>query len=694
MIAEVIPYTLIFKNPGGTSRGILKTKDTWILKIQDVGRTGFGEVAMFRGLSYDDKPEFEQKLVELKNSIESGKELAQLVQEYIEWPSIRFGIEQAFASLVNEDPFNLIDSGFIKHKNPIAINGLVWMGDFEFMKSQIEEKIRKGFHCLKLKIGAINFDSEVELIENIRSSYSEKEIEIRVDANGAFHKNNALEKLKRLAKLQIHSIEQPIRQGQLEEMSILCSQTPLPIALDEELIGINHYDQKVELLSRIRPQYIILKPSLLGGWKSCDEWIEIAERLSINWWITSALESNIGLNAIAQYVSSKGTDMLQGLGTGELFINNFDSPLKVDAGSLMYCSDRIWNLDLLDRPKFHKSFTINGMSPRAFLNSNFKSDRLKAFQEELANFNSIPKFTFQTSGTTGEPTQIDFSLEQIKASALITHKTFNLFEGAIVGNALPLQYVASKMMLYRSIICGYALHIIEPDFDELVFNKLPDCIDFLPLVPIQVEKVLNFRDSTFDHIKTVLIGGANVSIKLKNRILNENLKTLFFESYGSTETLTHVAIKAIVEGETSFKGVEGVTFSSENGCLLIHAKHIQPNAIVTNDLVELTAHNSFYWLGRSDNVINSGGIKIIPEQLEEKLSVFLDSSFFIAAEPSELLGQHVILVVESAKLVDIEWSMTNLSKYEIPKKIYCIPQFDRTESGKILRTECLKRILV
>jgi len=215
------------------------------------------------------------------------------------------------------------------------------------MKSQIDEKLLKGFHCIKLKIGAINFEREIELIESIRKSFSEKEVEIRVDANGAFSLIDAKLKLKRLFDFKIHSIEQPIKQGQIEEMRKLCSETQLPIALDEELIGINYFQDKVDLLVNIKPQFIILKPSLLGGWNSCDEWIDIAESLNIGWWITSALESNIGLNAIAQYVATKQSKMPQGLGTGELFTNNVTSPLEVKNGSLYYNSNFNWDLKVL-----------------------------------------------------------------------------------------------------------------------------------------------------------------------------------------------------------------------------------------------------------------------------------------------------------------------------------------------------------
>ena len=230
----------------------------------------------------------------------------------------------------------LFPSEFTQGNDSIEINGLVWMGKSDFMRKQIIEKIEAGFSCIKLKIGAIDFDKEIELIKSIRKEFSEKDIEIRVDANGAFAVDNALEKLKILSEYGLHSIEQPIKQGQLEEMTRLCKQTPLPIALDEELISVNKFDKKRTLLQTIKPQYIILKPSLTGGFKASEEWIKIAQQNDIGWWITSALESNIGLNAIAQWTYTLGNKMPQGLGTGQLYKNNFDSPLYIKNGQLNF----------------------------------------------------------------------------------------------------------------------------------------------------------------------------------------------------------------------------------------------------------------------------------------------------------------------------------------------------------------------
>jgi len=240
----------------------------------------------------------------------------------------------------------LFYSEFTKGKQSIPINGLVWMGDKEFMKRQIKEKLAAGFSCIKMKIGAIDFETEIDLLKSIRKEFSATEIELRVDANGGFTPKNALEKLKRLSELEIHSIEQPIKQGQFEEMAMLCEKTPLPIALDEELIGVFSIERKRKIIQTIQPQFIILKPSLVGGFKGSEEWIELANSHNIAWWITSALESNVGLNAIAQWTFTLNNTMPQGLGTGGLYTNNFDSPLEIQKGSLHYNNSKKWNFNL------------------------------------------------------------------------------------------------------------------------------------------------------------------------------------------------------------------------------------------------------------------------------------------------------------------------------------------------------------
>ncbi len=343
--ATYYKYILQFKTPSGTSRGILKTKETWFLYLSKEGEFGVGECGLFRGLSIDDRPDYEDKLKWVCNNIELGLDI--LLAKTIHFPSIQIGLEQAFMSLQSPSPFKLFVSNFTESNKAIDINGLIWMGDREFMNDQIKEKIAQGFRCLKMKIGAIDFATEIQLLASIRKEFSVKDIELRVDANGAFKPSEALEKLKILSNYDLHSIEQPIRQGHYQEMALLCEETPLPIALDEELIGVFDVTKRTKMLQIIKPQYIILKPSLVGGFKESLEWIELAKEYGIGWWVTSALESNIGLNAIAQWTATLKSSMPQGLGTGGLFTNNFDSPLEVNKGRLFYNKNKNWNFNLI-----------------------------------------------------------------------------------------------------------------------------------------------------------------------------------------------------------------------------------------------------------------------------------------------------------------------------------------------------------
>jgi len=338
-------HILDFKRPSGTSRGVLRQKATWFIIIEDNGQIGIGECGLLAGLSIDDRPDYESKLQWACDHITLGFD--QLWDDLIAYPSIQFGLEQAFKSLSQAQPFELYPSEFTRGEKGIPINGLIWMGDEDFMKSQIKTKIDQGFACIKMKIGAIDFDTEIKLLTAIRKEFSASDIELRVDANGAFTLENAMSKLEQLAELDIHSIEQPIKQGQWEAMAELCRKTPLPIALDEELIGIFEAQEKKKLIQTIRPQYLIFKPSLIGGFKGVKQWITHCNEASIDWWVTSALESNIGLNAIAQWTFTLNNPLPQGLGTGSLYTNNISSPLQVIGQELYYASNSKWDLEYL-----------------------------------------------------------------------------------------------------------------------------------------------------------------------------------------------------------------------------------------------------------------------------------------------------------------------------------------------------------
>lgn len=346
MKATYKKYILNFKAPSGTSRGVMTEKETWFLILEDDTNFGLGECGILKGLSCDDVPNYESKLSWVCANIELGK--TALLKELKEFPSIQFGIEQAFLSLKSDNPFELFPSKFTKNESPISINGLIWMGNEVFMLKQLEQKLTDGFDCIKMKIGAIDFKKEIAILKTIRSNFTDKEIELRVDANGAFSKQDALEKLHQLSEHQIHSIEQPVKPKQWDLMAELCKETPLPIALDEELIDIYDVTEKERLLQTIQPQYIILKPSLVGGFSGSQEWIDLAKKHNIDWWVTSALESNVGLNAISQWTYTLNTTMPQGLGTGSLYTNNIDSPLEVTNGKLYYRKGKNWKTNLIE----------------------------------------------------------------------------------------------------------------------------------------------------------------------------------------------------------------------------------------------------------------------------------------------------------------------------------------------------------
>ena len=333
---EIEEKTLHFKQPAGTSRGVYTTRKVWLVRLSDGEREGVGECAPLPDLSCDamDDEEYRSILNRVCEEFCQRQELDN--DSWRQYPSMLFGLETAWLNMTNGD--RLFDTAFSRGEVGIPINGLVWMGSYEEMLKRMEEKLEKGFRCVKLKIGAIDFDQELDLVKRTRERFSHHEVELRLDANGAFKYEEALYKLELLSQYAIHSIEQPIKAGQWAYMAELCRESPLPIALDEELIGVNDPEMKRHMLNIIKPRYIILKPSLHGGMQGCREWIETAKDMGIGSWITSALESNIGLNAIAQFASDVYGDhitMPQGLGTGQLFTDNIDMGLEIRG-------DRLW----------------------------------------------------------------------------------------------------------------------------------------------------------------------------------------------------------------------------------------------------------------------------------------------------------------------------------------------------------------
>ncbi|WP_109831474.1 o-succinylbenzoate synthase [Reichenbachiella versicolor] len=354
-----VKHILNFKFDAGTSRGVLKTKDAWILKVssaENLDVFGLGEVSVIERLSYDYNLDFDWELNHLAELLEkesvpkSMEDIYPLIDKYVDEskPAIRFGLETALMDLINGGQRMIYDNGFFQDESGIPINGLIWMGDESFMKEQVESKLKAGFTCIKMKIGAIDFDKECKILSMIRKEFPADQLTLRVDANGAFDTQTVLMKLNTLEEFDLHSIEQPIMPKQEMAMQLLCQKNIVPIALDEELIGVFGKNHKRRLLEEIKPQYIILKPSLLGGLKETAEWIKIAESMEIGWWVTSALESNVGLNAICQFVAEYDYVGHQGLGTGQLYDNNFHSPLAVIGEQIFYKKGMTWDFTDLD----------------------------------------------------------------------------------------------------------------------------------------------------------------------------------------------------------------------------------------------------------------------------------------------------------------------------------------------------------
>lgn len=337
-------HILEFRKPAMTSRGPMKTHTTYVVQVTDssaIGKIGYGEAAPLPGLSIDATDDFEIRLTEILQMLNDGLPIGVIDLEKL--PSLCFALETALRDLNNGGKRKIIENGFFEGV-PIPINGLVWMADSEIMLKEALEKIDAGFNCIKFKVGAIDFDEECRMLERLRKQYSAFRIEIRLDANGALEPDEALPKLKEWSRFEVHSVEQPIKSGQEYFLESICRQSRIPVALDEELIGVSVEHGAFDLLKKIKPHYLILKPTLVGGIAKTEQWIKEANKINVGWWLTSALESNIGLNAIAQLASYFRVTIPQGLGTGELYTNNFQSPLKVKNGQLFYDETQPWVL--------------------------------------------------------------------------------------------------------------------------------------------------------------------------------------------------------------------------------------------------------------------------------------------------------------------------------------------------------------
>jgi len=683
---SIEPYILHFKKPAGTSRGVYQIHKVWFIKLfneDNPEHFGIGECAPLPDLSCDYLPDYEAILQETCRNFElSGEIDYDTLRSY---PSILFGFETAL-NHYNSGSYALWNTPFSKGIKGIPINGLIWMGELDQMTQQVDEKIRQGFKCIKIKIGAIDFLKELELLKQIRQKFTPEQIALRVDANGAFSAEDALEKLTLLSKLGIHSIEQPIRAGQWKEMARLNAATPLPIALDEELIGINSFSEKFDLLHGIKPRYIILKPTLHGGIKGCNEWIQIANELNIGWWVTSALESNIGLNAIAQWFATLDNSLHQGLGTGMLYTNNIEMPLQIDGEHLWFKKECI----SIDGKKYYRE---DFLQLRTFNPECFTAFHLELFSFLKEWFDDSEFLTIHTSGSTGHPKPILVQKKYMLQSAEISCHYFGLKSNDKVLLSMPLSFIAGKMMVVRALYAGLDIYPIQPSGHPLKDTSM--VFDFAAMVPMQIFNSLQIplESERLRKIGTLLIGGGVLSPDIEEVLYN--FPNPVYHSYGMAETLSHIAMRRVngANASLNFTPLPYVTLKlSEEGTLLVDAPKVAEQRIVTNDFAEIYPDGTFQILGRKDNIIQTGGIKIQIETLESILSKFIDTTFAITSLPDSKFGEIIILVVE--KYIDKSLLDSHLLPYQRPKRVIQMDRIPRTESGKInrllLKEFCLK----
>ncbi|MDD7100182.1 MAG: enolase C-terminal domain-like protein [Bacteroidaceae bacterium] len=658
---SIEPVTLNFKTPAGTSRGIYHTRKVWYIHLQDGTYHGIGECAPLHDLSCDYRPDMESII---DNACRKLTVTGKIDYPSLScMPSVVFALETALLSLEGSrhgDGLRLYDNSFTRLGSGIPINGLVWMGSYEEMSERIEEKLRQGFKCIKIKIAAIDYDKEIELLSNLRKRFPVEQLQIRVDANGGFKPQEAPEVLKTLHSLRIHSIEQPIAAKQWETMAALCKNSPIPIALDEELIGINTIERKQALLDIIKPQFIVLKPTLHGGLRGCEEWISQAKQRNIGYWVTSALESNVGLNAIAQWTAKIGsTYMPQRLGTGQLFTTNYEpADLEIKGEFLWYKSER---------------------------QRNFKKE-----VQEFSNEWNCPSETIplQTSGSTGKPKIIQVKKTEMIASAKATIEFLGLKPGDSALLCLPLKYIAGKMMAVRSIVGNMRLIPVYPSARPFRTLTVPPI--FAAITPQQATESLRYEHDTniMSHTKVIIIGGGPVPTKTEMQLYSFPNK--IYSTYGMTETLSHIAMRRINGQEASpcYTPMKGVSVSlTESNRLVIHAPKINKNILTTNDIATIHPNNTFTIEGRIDNTICSGGIKLQLESIEQRLQTALDFPFVLTSVEDQTLGESLAMLYEGSHAPeDIRIRCKAcLNKYEVPRHILHTDKIPLTPTGKPAR---------
>lgn len=685
---RIIPRLLHFKNPAGTSRGIYLHHRVWYVLLTSPANHslyGLGECAPLHDLSAEYDAHYETFLHAVSRRVEQSRRLDR--EALRNHPSVLFGFETAFlsarASLRGESHLTLLPTPFSLGQTGIPINGLVWMGTYEEMRCRMQEKLHEGFRCIKIKIGAIDFNEEIRLLRLLRQDFSPADLQLRVDANGAFSPEEAPARLRELSAFGIHSIEQPIRPRQWDAMARLCRESPIPIALDEELIGVNHPREKERLLRELRPQYLVLKPTLHGGMAGTEEWMRLSARHGIPYWVTSALESNVGLNAVAQltaYAAEKtwrenapeNTAHLpatHGLGTGQLYLKNYTATRLVIKSGVLH--------DLtLPQSTFARE--------------------VEEFKREWHS--PAPFLTVHTSGSTGTPRPLRVLKTHMSASAQKTCRFLGLQPGDTALLCLPLQYIAGKMMVVRSLVSHLRLLAVCPTGRP--FAQLHASPVFAALTPFQVSQTLKSpRETTLLRgVRHLIIGGGPISPQLESALAD--FPNNVWSTYGMTETLSHIALRRVSGPHRSqrYTALPGVTLQTDQRhCLVITSPDIGAHCLATNDIAQLSPDAStFLILGRCDNVVCSGGLKHQVEELEARLQSSLPSPFFLTGVPDAVLGEALTLVCQAPPTQEAllrERCRAKLTRHEMPKHIVFLPCLPMTETGKPARAEIKRRAM-
>ena len=715
------PYRYTFAQPAGTSRGVMLDKEAHFLEIRGSHRgvpfRGIGECGLLRGLSYDDRPDYVEHLDRLAQALQAwspaqweacwqsdGRLPEDFYRAWSHWPSLQFAAEQAVRSAFRNrqgfHPSDLFDTAWSRGQVGIPTNGLVWMGSSCAMSESMEAKLRGGYACVKLKIGALRWEEERALLQDFRQTDAGKHAELRVDANGAFTRDGVESVLRDLEDLGVHSIEQPLPASDREGLAYWCAHSPVPVALDESLIGLTGAEERDALLDELKPPFVVLKPSFLGGWEGTRDWIQRAERRNIGWWVTSALEGSIGLNAIAHGVAQYlPVARAQGLGTGGLYTNNLPPWTALDRTELRPISP--YPAPVTEGP-WPEGFRIHPFTDPALVRE--VQDFLRAW------FSPADDLVFHTSGSTGAPKPIALSKELLVASARATLATLDLQPGYTSLLALSPQRIGGAMVLVRALVGQGTVDLASASRHPLEGAPVPDAPwDFVSLVPQQAQ-ALAADPVWYGSIRTLLLGGADCSRTLAEALIP--LAERRYLGFGMTETGSHFALASLNPddpacrtsgGQWMYQPVQGVrlVWTSEPtsepasiASLTLVAPHLgidQP--LQTNDLASPEGAG-FVWWGRSDGAVNSAGVKLFPETIEAWVFQALpavEGRGFATSVPDSRWGERLVWLSEPldddlrAEVQAVWVQLRQEHPHWVPKDTYEIPAIPRAAQGKVDR---------